>query len=301
MEFGKLPNVDHVNWQIPPDDPISTQFLACKNTRELKIYFGTPAWGHKEWIGKIYPPKTKAADFLYYYSRYYTTIELNTTHYRIPTLEQTQKWLAKVPSEFLFCPKIFQGISHVRGGLLDQDLFKQWLMFLQNLRTNCGPSFLQLPPYFEYNMRGELFEFLKRWPDEFPLSLEFRHPTWFKDGRILPALTEYLQGRNIGLIITDVAGRRDVVHTSISADFTMVRFIGNDLHPSDYKRAEAWVRRFQCWQAQGLQTLFLFIHEPDDLLAPEMTTAFLQILHDIGGWALSAKPQSSTKQIQLEI
>jgi len=303
MEFGKLPNVDNVNWDLPAEDPLALQFLQrLQSDKSLQIYFGTPAWGHKEWIGKIYPSKTKAADFLFYYSRYFTTIELNTSHYRIPTDTQTEKWLEKVPKEFLFCPKVFQGISHSRNGLLDKALLKQWLKFLEQLGDSCGPSFLQLPPYFEYFAKGELFEFLKQWPDEFPLSLEFRHPSWFQDARILPALTQYLQTRNIGLVITDVAGRRDVLHSSISADFTMLRFIGNDLHESDYSRAENWTKRFVQWEQEGLKTLFLFIHEPDDILAPEMSVYFLNQLERIGGWKLNkTKATDTTEAPQLKL
>ncbi len=299
MEFGKLPNIENVNWSLPADDPTSTAFLSQQeNDGHLQIYFGTPAWGHKEWIGKIYPPKTKATDFLFYYSRYFNTIELNTSHYRIPTQEQTQKWIEKVPPEFCFCPKIYQGISHSRGGLIDKPLLKQWLSFLEELGEYAGPSFLQLPPYFEYHAKAELFEFLKQWPDDFALSLEFRHPSWFQDARILPALTQYLQSRNIGLVITDVAGRRDVLHSSIGADFSMVRFIGNDLHPSDYDRAQNWTKRFKIWEQQGLKTLYLFIHEPDDILAPEMTTYFLDQLKSIGQWNLKRALPTEVEQTQ---
>ena len=285
MEFGKLANIEKVDWKIPSDDPLSTQFLSMKaTTQELKIYFGTPAWGHKSWIGKIYPPKTKAADFLFYYSRYFSCIELNTTHYRIPTSEQTKMWIKKVPPGFLFCPKILQAISHDGRGLQDPELLRAWFQFLHELSSFLGPSFIQFPPHFDYSMKAQLFSFLQKWPAEFPLALEFRHPSWFRDHKILPALTEYLQTKKIGLVITDVAGRRDVLHTSLSTDFSMLRFIGNELHPSDFTRATAWTERFKIWEERGLKKLFLFIHEPDDVSAPEMTNYFLKELDRIGNW-----------------
>lgn len=275
MEFGKLPNVDTINWKLPDDDKSSLEFLNKQNQQsQLKVYFGAPAWSHKEWIGKLYPPKTKSTEFLYHYSRNFGCIELNTSHYRIPTPEQTQKWLVQVPAEFVFCPKVFQGISHERGGLLNGSLHSEWFEFLASLSTHLGPSFMQLPPYFDYSMKAQLFHFLQSWPREYELALEFRHPTWFENGRILPALTQYLQSKRIGLVITDVAGRRDVLHTSISADFSMLRFIGNSLHPSDYTRAQDWIARLKVWQKAGLQRVYFFVHEPDDLLSPEMTDYF---------------------------
>lgn len=284
MEFGKLQNVDLVNWTLPEDDPLAKSFLNTKsNNTDLQIYFGAPAWGHKEWIGRIYPSKSKATDFLFHYAKKFSCIELNTSHYRIPSADQVDKWLGQVSGNFLFCPKVYQSISHSKEGLIDRELLKLWFTFLESLGSHCGPSFLQLPPYFDYSQKALLFKFLQLWPDHFPLALEFRHSSWFNNGKILPALTQYLQSRHIGLVITDVAGRRDVLHTSISSDYTMLRFIGNELHKSDYFRAEMWARRFEQWKIDGLKKIFLFIHEPDDILVPEMTEFFTQKLNEICG------------------
>ena len=274
MEFGKLHDVsllDLNDWHLPAEDVLVPSFLKAFDRTETQLFIGAPAWSHKEWIGKIYPAKTKSTDYLFHYSRYFNTIELNTTHYRIPTPEQTQKWIEKVPENFVFCPKVFQGISHDYAGLTDLDLLRSWFDFLNNLRNHCGPSFLQLPPHFDYNKKAVLFKFLQLWPDHYRLALEFRHPSWFQDGVIIPALTRYLQSRNIGLVITDVAGRRDVLHSSISAPFTLIRFIGNELHSTDYIRAQKWNERLNHWSQQGLQEVFFFVHQPDDISIPEMT------------------------------
>lgn len=281
MEFGKLHSVDGVNWDLPSDDPLASVYLEkFKTSSSAKFYIGTPAWGHKEWIGKIYPEKTKASDFLSYYSRNFNTIELNTSHYRIPTAEQTQKWLAQVGTDFVFCPKLYQGISHSEQGMLDKKLLAEWFEFLKNLGTHRGPCFAQFPPHFDYSKKSLLFYFLQQWPDEFELALEFRHPSWFQNGCVLPALTKYLQSRGIGLVITDVAGRRDVLHVSISAPFTMLRFIGNDLHLSDRQRSQDWAVRLSSWSQQGLQKVFFLVHEPDDILAPEMAQIVIQQLNE---------------------
>ncbi len=274
MEFGKVKDtaeLDRISWALPPDSPLNQTFLKSLPPQKIKIWMGAPAWNHKSWVGKIYPPNTKAADYLYHYSRYFNTIELNTTHYRIPSADQTKKWLEKVPSSFLFCPKIFNGISHSFKGLTDLSLLQEWFHFLDELGPHRGPSFLQLPPHFDYGYKALLFKFLQLWPERYSLALEFRHPSWFQNHQILPALTQYLQTRNIGLVITDVAGRQDVLHTSISSPFALIRFIGNELHPSDYKRADLWYERLSQWKQIGLHDVFFFVHEPDDTLVPEMT------------------------------
>lgn len=280
MEFGKLPSVDHVDWSLPSDDPTNQEYLKSFSSREAtQFYIGTPAWGHKEWIGKIYPPKTKTTEYLAHYSRNFNTIELNTTHYRIPTIEQTDKWKDQAGPNFLFCPKLFQGISHHDSGMLDKALLKEWFSFLDSLKDRRGPCFAQFPPHFDYSKKALLFHFLQEWPAEFELALEFRHPSWFQQGQVLPALTNYLRGKKIGLVILDVAGRRDLLHTTISAPFTILRFIGNDLHPSDGPRAQDWSRRLAKWKEQGLQKAFFFAHEPDDIKAPELADIVIENLN----------------------
>jgi uncharacterized protein YecE (DUF72 family) len=281
MEFGKLPTIEKVDWTLPPDDAVSVDYLkSLSNKGKTKFYIGTPAWNHKEWIGKIYPAKTKPADFLSYYAQSFNTIELNTTHYGIPKSDKYDGWIKQVPADFLFCPKLFNGISHNPAGMLDKALLKEWFVFLEGLKHHRGPCFAQFPPHFDYSKKALLFNFLQEWPPEFELTLEFRHPSWFQTGKILPALTQFLQKKKIGLVILDVAGRRDLIHSSISAPYTMLRFIGNDLHPSDYPRAKDWSLKLKSWSEQGLERVFFFTHEPDDIKSPELADIVIKNLNE---------------------
>ena len=281
MQFGRTTDVENVDFTLPVDDPHNRVHLGGKRGG-LKVHFGAPAWGHKAWLGKIYPEETKRSEFLYHYARFFNTVELNTTHYHIPSEDVVKDWLSQVPPGFQFCPKIYQGISHTARGLLDQRLIGDWAMFLTRLGGKCGPSFLQLPPHFDYSMKNDIFIFLKNWSQVFRLSIELRHPSWFENGKVLPALTEYLHSRGIGLVMTDVAGRRDVLHSSLSDGNVLLRFVGNGLHQSDFRRAQAWAERIAHWQDLGLRYLYLFVHQPDDESVPEMTIYFLEQLAQRG-------------------
>jgi uncharacterized protein YecE (DUF72 family) len=125
---------------------------------------------------------------------------------------------------------------------------------------------------FSYKDKMLLFRFLENWPSEFKLSLELRHPSWFQNGVILPPLSDYLNRKNIGLVITDVAGRRDVLHSSLSTDWTMIRLIGNNLHVSDEMRLGEWANRIKEWQKIGLRDCYFFLHQPDDIMTIEFST-----------------------------
>lgn len=270
MEFGKLEDISFVDWQLPADDPKNSGRLLSSSAHH-KLYFGSPAWGSRYWLGKIYPKKASPEEFLYYYSRNFNSIELNTTHYRIPDVETCKGWLSQVPEHFLFCPKLHKDISHDRAGMTDKDVLKRFLDFISNLGKNLGPCFIQLHELFSYQDKVLLFKFLENWPAEFKLSLELRHPSWFEQGKILPALTDYLHRKNIGLVITDVAGRRDVLHSSVSAPWTIIRLIGNDLAPTDERRLHDWAERLKLWIAQGLQETFLFLHQEEDVMTIEFS------------------------------
>lgn len=269
MEFGKLENIDSVDWTLPPEDPRNASRIIAQN--DFSLHFGSPAWGARHFLGKIYPEKTPPQEFLHYYSRNFTCIELNTTHYRIPDSKTVQEWLAAVPENFQFCPKLHKDISHGRNGLVDKDILSHWFHFLEELKPNLGPCFIQLHEFFSYKDKMLLFQFLEKWPSEFKLSLELRHPSWFQNGVILPPLADYLNRKNIGLVITDVAGRRDVLHSSLSANWTMIRLIGNNLDDSDERRLGDWALRIKEWQKIGLKDCYLFLHQPDDIKTIEFS------------------------------
>jgi uncharacterized protein YecE (DUF72 family) len=74
----------------------------------------------------------------------------------------------------------------------------------------------------------------------------------------------------MGTVLTDVAGRRDVLHMHLTSSIAMIRFVGNGLHPTDYSRIDSWIPRLRQWHQQGLQEVYFFTHEPDNLLAPEL-------------------------------
>ena len=85
MEFGRIPEeeLDKIDFKLPPGPLFNKQILEGKPVANPKVYVGCAKWGRVEWLGKIYPPKTKEKDFLDQYVHHYNSIELNATHYKI--------------------------------------------------------------------------------------------------------------------------------------------------------------------------------------------------------------------------
>ena len=148
------------------------------------------------------------------------------------------------------------------------DLFCENILLLEE---KLGCCFMQLPPYFGMDRLGLLEEFLKRFPTNIRLAIEFRHESIFSHQKNQKEVFDLLKKYNIAWVNTDVAGRRDVLHMHVTTDLAMIRFVGNNLHPTDYQRINEWVRRLKDWTAKGLKTIYFFPHEPDNLLAPDLS------------------------------
>ena len=302
MEFGKVSDIESVNWALPSEDLASLGYLRGLPPSRCQWFLGAPTWGCKQWIGKIYPREATPDEFLKYYARAFNTIELNTTHYGIPSDDKVKSWVGSVTPGFKFCPKFPQEISHRPFGLADKFLLGKWQKALGFFGDHLGVSFIQLPPHFDYSQKTLLFQFLEAWPSELPLALELRHTSWFQEQQVLPGLAEYLRKKGIGLVILDVAGKRGVAHTTMSAPFVLLRFIGNDLHPTDYSRAKVWCQRMKSWAENGLQQCYFFAHQPDDIKGPEMTSFLAELYNrEVGsGWANPLAVKGSLLNLPIE-
>lgn len=289
MEFGKLPNIAQINFELPPDPPINAAILTqpfslsqpLNPSNPQTLYIGATGWSVKEWVGKIYPKGTKTPDYLRHYTRQFNTIELNTTHYRIPDSFTVQHWYDEAAADFRFCPKVLQSISHAGDLGTAGDLIQRFCEAMAGLGNKLGPCFIQLPPYFGVDKIGVLEAFLKQF--SLPLAVEVRHESWFSTTVNTAKLFELLERYGAATVITDVAGRRDVLHMGLTSENVLVRFVGNNLDPTDFSRLDDWATRLSDWFSRGLKACYFFTHEPDNLLAPDLAAAFYEKTKHIAG------------------
>lgn len=277
MKFGKLQDISQVDFSLP-STPEATQFVLQQQDSDTpkQFFIGCTGWSMKEWVGKVYPKNTKTKDFLQAYAKQFNTIELNTTHYRIPNTSTIEKWYQETPADFQFCPKIPQVISHSRDLGFTGGQLPAFCEAISGLKEKLGCCFIQLPPYFNTDRIKIIENFLTRWPKTMLIAFEIRHESWFQDPKALLDLHSLLVENNAAFVITDVAGRRDVLHQMVSNALTMVRFVGNGLHSTDYSRIDAWIDLLKEWLEAGLQKVYFFPHEPDNILAPELSEYVLE-------------------------
>ena len=299
MDFGKLKDISRVDFSLPPDAVRnSTVLQAGKRDGDTRIYIGSARWAEKSLLGKIYPPGTSQKDYLYHYARQFNTVEMNTTHYRIPTSDMLRQWKEKVPDSFRFCPKVPQTISHSPDfgeSIQATQLFQESLYAFGD---HLGLSFMQLPPTFQPHRDGsKLFSYLENWPYDLSLAIEFRHPAWFSEPKITNRAFDLLQKLGLSTVITDTAGRRDVVHMQATAPKQAVRFVGNSLHPTDFTRIDAWVERIGQWLEDGLQELYFFVHQPEEHLCIDLAIYLIRQINDQLGLQLQP-PRPVNQAIQ---
>lgn len=306
MEFGKVPTpwLSKVDFTISHHDPRTwLRFRTNGGEKEkppLRVGIGCPVWSVKDWVGTVYPQKADPKDFLFYYSRQFNSIELNTTHYRIPGLDTIRRWRETVPDDFRFNPKFPQELSHRTPLSPNIPQFKEFVHSMMGLEDKLGMTFLQLPPTFDPGHLRELRNFLFALPQDFPVAVEVRHPAFFADHMLIDPLYDLLAKAEATTVITDVAGRRDVMHTSLTSMKVMVRFIGNDLHPTDHTRIQAWVQTLHRWIEMGLQQVEFIIHEPEDRNAPHLISNFTDLMNEECQLKLRKwKPEKNPAQMSL--
>jgi uncharacterized protein YecE (DUF72 family) len=274
MDFGKVPEIElpAVDFTLPPDPSLTTQVLrSALPDGPLRLFVGCAKWGRKEWVGMIYPPKTKEAKFLDEYVKHFNSIELNAVFYTLPKKDQVRIWREKaelVRNDFIFCPKFSRGISHIRRLKNAADETTRYLESMHEFGACLGPAFLQLADNFGPKNFGAMEEYLRSLPSDFPVFVEVRHTDWFGDSEVRRDFFALLHSLNKGAIITDASGRRDCVHMELPTPEAFIRFVGNGLHPTDYSRIDDWALRLKSWKAQGLQSAYFFLHQHDEKDTP---------------------------------
>ncbi|HYK77236.1 MAG TPA: DUF72 domain-containing protein [Daejeonella sp.] len=286
MDFGRLDpeQLSQVDFTLPPDTDLTRQVL--KNVKPIAhptIYVGCAKWGRKEWLGMIYPPKTKEANFLNEYVKHFNSIELNAVFYNMPKKEQIKIWREKaeaVRADFKFFPKFPRSISHLKRLKNTEELTSLFLENISEFGETLGPCFLQLSDNFGPKNFDTLQKYLEELPKDFKVFVEVRHPEWFSDQAARKDLFSLLHQLKKGAVITDASGRRDCVHMELPTPQAFIRFVGNGLHPTDYTRIDEWVERLVSWKKQGLHDVYFFLHQHDEKDTPILADYTLKKINE---------------------
>ena len=296
MKFGKVTNPELIDFTLPKTHHKTVSLLSSFNKVEKPtIYVGCAKW-NKEDLKGFYPKGTK--DELAYYSKQFNSIELNATFYRIFSAEQFEKWNLKTPKGFKFFPKLTQDISHFKRLQGTQDSVNLFLDNTAHLQEKLGTIFLQMHADFGPSNFEALRNFVVSWPKGIPLAIEVRHKEWFSDAVVFDEFTQLLEENTIANILVDTAGRRDVLHMSMTNNEAFIRFVGAN-HPLDYERLDAWVFRLKEWSDLGLKNIHFFIHQNIEVESPLLAAYFIKKLNNVFGTDLKVPNENINQQMSL--
>lgn len=228
---------------------------------ETRIYVGTSGWSYPQgegtWKRYFYPPGTKHE--LEYYSRFFSTVELNSSFYRPPNPEYVTKWLKQTPAGFIFTVKLWQKFTHPNmyrastGEAAaiskdDIDLFRYGLEPLVKA-GKLGALLAQFPPSFEndgYNQ--QILEDVTRHFGQYRLAVELRHKSWSDD----PHTAEFLSENNVCWVQIDEPKFESSIASQVpvTSDIGYFRFHG--------RNAEMW------WKG-NVETRYKYLYSPPEI------------------------------------
>ncbi|MGQ9687812.1 MAG: DUF72 domain-containing protein [Desulfobaccales bacterium] len=217
------------------------------------LHIGTSGWHYDHWRGPFYPEGLPPKEFLTFYQRYFHTVEINNSFYRLPSAKALATWRDSVPPGFVFAVKGSRFITHMKKLREPQRSLAPFVERLQVLGDRLGPILFQLPPRWGFN--GErLRAFLAALPPEYRYALEFRDPSWLQ-AKAYRLLEEY----RAACCIYEFAGFRSP--RQVTADFVYIRLHGpGGAYQGCYDRRTlaGWAEAISAWTAQGLPVFCYF-------------------------------------------
>lgn len=230
--------------------------------KESMIHIGTSGWYYEHWRGPFYPKELADEAFLDYYKKYFDTVEINNTFYRLPSLQTFESWNHSVPKEFFFSVKASRYITHMKKLKDSEEPVAHFFDRLQPLVEKIGVILFQLPPRWHRNPE-RLQAFLEILPSDFRYCFEFRDPTWFDE-----KIYRILESFNAAFCIYDLDGT--VSPKELTADFVYIRLHGpNGPYEGKYdtQTLSGWARAISAWSSQGKEVFCYFDNDQDGYAA----------------------------------
>jgi uncharacterized protein YecE (DUF72 family) len=206
------------------------------------VQVGTSGWSYPSWKPDFYPAGTDAREFLRFYAERFSTVELNTTGYRLPAEEQFRRWAEQTPPGFRFAPKLAGNRPRMLAEFGGR---------VRMLGDRLGPIRVQL---ISARDEGMIELILGSVDPGLQIAFDLEHPSW--DG-IEPRLA--------------AAGAARVNDLEHDAPFRYVRF--RDPPYSD-EELQRWAERLRGVR----EPVFAYFRHEDEPTAPQYAQRLLGVL-----------------------
>ncbi|GBD90244.1 hypothetical protein BMS3Abin04_00961 [bacterium BMS3Abin04] len=147
-----------------------------------KLYVGTAGWSYNDWAPNFYPfSQSKEFSWLKYYSRYFNTVEVNSTYYTYLASNIIKSWLRQIEEidEFLFTVKLHMDFTHKHSFTEEQVHAVRYNLDILKESERLGGVLMQFPYSFastEPNI-DYLGQLIKKF-EGYDKFVEVRHKSW---------------------------------------------------------------------------------------------------------------------------
>ncbi len=197
-----------------------------------ELMIGCSGFSYKHWKKVFYPEDLSERKWLEYYSRIFSSVELNVTFYRLPKQTAFDTWYQETPPRFHFAVKGSRFITHVKRLADPGDALKKFFEGASLLKEKLSVVLWQLPPAYQLNLDrlSSFLTLLKKYPVRH--TFEFRHESW-----IVPAVFDLCREHNTGLCMADSPPYIDDL--PVTSDFVYIRRHGHGARYSGrYSKAQ---------------------------------------------------------------
>jgi uncharacterized protein YecE (DUF72 family) len=226
-----------------------------------EVRIGASGWHYRHWRGPFYDPKLPPAQMLEFYCRYFDTVEINNSFYKLPSEETFAAWREATPANFRFAVKASRFITHNKKLSDPRPALENFLPRAEALGRKLGPILFQLPPQWGVNAE-RLESFLRALPRRHRYAFEMRNPTWH-----IAEIYRILSAYNAAFCIFHLAGFQSPLE--ITADFTYVRLHGpGGKYQGSYSREalEEWAERIRKWRRR-LKGIYVYFDNDQEAFA----------------------------------
>jgi uncharacterized protein YecE (DUF72 family) len=234
-----------------------------------RLWIGTSGFVYKHWKdGVFYPPGLPQKKWFEYYTSRFTTLEINSTFYRLASREAMSRWARDSPPGFRFVAKGSRYITHMKRLTDPAPALRNFFRPLKPLGPRLTAVLWQFPERALPNVdRLAAFIDAFRKMSSAALVFEFRNAAWFTD-----AVTAILKKDRAVFCRADRPDFYQQLTIPDTAPFRYYRYHGPMLYAGGYsdERLQHDARQMQTWLHGGRRDLYAFFnndiggHAPHD-------------------------------------
>jgi uncharacterized protein YecE (DUF72 family) len=213
------------------------------------LHIGTSGYSYDDWVGPFYPPDLDKKEWLAYYAREFSAVEINFTYYRLPNRWTLANMAKKTPDGFCFTVKASQELTHERGD--NAEAFGKFVEALQPLRemAKFGCILAQFP--FSFHATPENRDYVRALRERFadlPVVVELRNAAWLG-----PETFDLLREHRLGFCAVDEPRLPGLIPpvAAVTSEIAYVRFHG--------RNAAKW------WQHEQAYERYDYTYRPAEL------------------------------------